>query len=101
MRQFYLTLIILAVFNVGCGYPPVAKNNLHLTMALRTAVSARNTEWLSLCREDIEKRQHAGEMSPAEFENFQRILKLADSQEWQAAEEQIVAWQKAQRPTAK
>lgn len=91
-------LFVLILFS-GCGETPVAPDNLRLTMAVRTAVSAQNKEWLTACREQIEARRGEKQMSDAEYGRFQRILAQADRGEWRSAEEDVVRWQKGQRPT--
>jgi hypothetical protein len=96
------SLLIFAVLAaaIGCGEPQVAPGNLRLTMALRTALSARQSEWLAACREQVETRRQAGEMSDDEYVRFQTIFTAAADGNWEAAERDVVRWQKGQRPPA-
>lgn len=98
----FSSVILLLVVSLcsGCGQPKITPSNLRLTMALRTAVSAQNKDWLARCREQVEERKTAGTLSAEEYDRFQEIITQADDGAWQAAEREIVRWQKAQRPTA-
>jgi hypothetical protein len=88
-----------AVLMVGCGRPQVAPQNLRLTASLRTALSAKNNEWLEQNVTAIEERRTAGQMSDDEYAAFQAIIAQAKAGEWEAAEQEAVKLQKAQRPT--
>lgn len=98
--RFIIAILLVSSLLIGCGQPKIAPANLRLTMALRTAISAQNKEWLDRCREQITERQSAGSLTAEEFERFQAILAMADKGEWSQAEQAVVRWQKAQRPTA-
>jgi hypothetical protein len=84
---------------VGCGPPQVKPNNLRLIASLRTALSAKNSEWLKQNVDLIEKRRAEGQMSDEEYAEFQAIVAKAKSGDWSGAERDAVAFQKAQRPT--
>lgn len=90
--------LLLAVSLSGCGEAKVAPHNLRLTMSLRTAVSARNAEWLDANVALIQQRRAAGEMGDEEHEAFQAIVALAHEGKWEEAEKAVVRLQKAQRP---
>lgn len=95
---FLLILFATTVF-YGCGRPQVEPENLHLIASLRTALSARNLEWLEQNADMIAERYESGKMSEAEFAEFQAILDEARAGDWEAAENDTLAFQKAQRPT--
>src|SRR5690606_30979089 len=99
--RFSVAALLLATLCItGCGYPQAAPNNLRLITTLRTALSARNPEWLQMNIDAIEERRAAGEMSDEEYEAFQEIIEQAKAGEWEEAERASVRFQKAQRPTA-
>ena len=94
-----LSSLILMALCAGCGPPQVSYENLELTSSLRTALSARNSEWLDENVRSIEERRAAGKMGDAEHEAFQSIVSQAKAGDWEAAEREVVELQKAQRPT--
>lgn len=102
MNRSYATSIVLCagIALLGaCGPPRVAPDNLRLTSSLRTAISARQTEWLEQNITAIEARKTAGEMSDTEYNAFQSIIAQAKAGNWEAAEREVIRLQKAQRPT--
>jgi hypothetical protein len=99
MTKRFVSLLLAATFVGGCGYPQAAPNNLRLITTLRTALSARNTEWLDQNVALMEERRQAGEMSDDEYDAFQSIVAQARAGEWEEAERAAVKFQKAQRPT--
>lgn len=83
----------------GCGHPQVAPVNLRLTASLRTALSARNEEWLAQNEKLVEERHQAGQMGDDEYASFRAIIDQARGGDWEGAERESVALQKAQRPS--
>ena len=84
---------------LGCGRPQAAPQNRQLISSLRTALSARNTDWLDKNEAILEERRAAGEVSDDEYEEFQAIIAKARAGKWEEAELESIAFQKAQRPT--
>ena len=101
MKRYAISGLLLAISLTlgGCGPPQVKPNNLRLIASLRTALSAKNTEWLQQNIDLIEQRRADGQMSDDEYEEFQAIIAKAKSGDWQGAERDSVDFQKAQRPT--
>lgn len=91
----------VGILLVGCGEPQLTSGNLRLTMSLRTAVSARNMDWLEMNAALIEERRQSGNMRDGEYAAFSRILEDARSGEWAKAEKAVVRLQEAQRPTGR
>lgn len=91
-------VVCLTGMTLGCGKPQVAPHNLQLTASLRTALSAENPQWLAANKTKIEQRHAAGEMSQEEYEAFVAIIDTAESGDWDDAEWDALALQKAQRP---
>ena len=89
----------LALTALGCGQPRIAPDNLRLTASLRTALSARNPEWLEQNVQAISERHAGGAMTDEELAAFQAIITQAKAGQWEQAEQQVVRLQKAQRPT--
>jgi len=92
-------VLLAATVLAGCGQPTVAPNNLRLTVTLRTAISARNADWLEKNSAQIAERYAAGQMSGDEFAAFEAIVVQARAGEWEDAERAVVDLQEAQRPT--
>ena len=94
----FATVAVLLLV-VGCGPPQVAPQNQRLIASLRTAISARNSQWLEKNAEVLEERCAEGKVSDAELEAFQAIINKARAGQWEEAEREVLAFQKAQRPT--
>ncbi len=94
-----LALAVAAVVCGGCGRPQVAPEHLGLTAELRTAISTQNVEWLERAETLVEQHHQAGEMSDREYKAFRSIIEKAHDEAWDAAEREVLALQKAQRPT--
>jgi len=96
-------IVLAAVFALGmlagCGKPQTAPENRDLISSLRTAVNTRNAEWLEKNADLVDERRNAGQMADPEYEEFQAILALARAGQWERAERETIAFQKAQRPT--
>jgi len=94
-------LLVVGLSLAGCGRQPQVKPmNRRLIESLRTALSARNTEWLDANWKLIEKARTDGSMDDAEFARFKEIVDIARSGEWAEAEEQVVKLAKGQKPVA-
>lgn len=76
--------------------PAVAFDNLRYVQLLRTAVSARNSDWLSKVQLAITQRHEQGGMSNSERKHFERIIQQARSGDWQAADQACFEFEVAQ-----
>lgn len=85
----------------GCGKPQAAPQNRQLISSLRTAVNTQNAKWLEKNAKIVEKRRAAGKMGDEEYGEFQSVIATAREGQWEKAEQQAIAFQKAQRPTRK
>jgi hypothetical protein len=93
-------LVLLSV-ETGCGRPPqVTSHNREIIVALATAVSTRNREWLEANARMIEQRRADGQLSAAEYGSLSAILAKARGGDWKAAEADVYALRDAQEPTA-
>jgi len=92
-------VVALGICITGCGPPQAAPQNQQLISSLRTALSAQNTDWLEQNVKLLEERRTAGQVSDEELEAFQAIIEKARAGQWKEAEEDAIAFQKAQRPT--
>jgi hypothetical protein len=91
---------MLGFLLVGCGRPQASSfENQQLIGSLRTAVSARNSQWLEDNVKVLEERRAAGKVADAEYEVFQGIIASAKQGRWEAAEREVIKFLKAQRPT--
>jgi hypothetical protein len=98
-NRFFVVLAALAICAGGCGPPQASPQNRQLIASLRTALSAQNPEWLEQNAKILEERRTAGELSEDESAAFQAIIDQARVGQWKEAERQVMAFQKAQRPT--
>lgn len=99
IARFLVVLVASAVCVAGCGPPQAAPQNQQLISSLRTALSAQNPEWLEQNVKLLEERRAADQVSDEELEAFQAIIEKARAGQWKEAEEDAIAFQKAQRPT--
>jgi hypothetical protein len=82
---------------LGCGRPPaVEQNNLPLISSLRTALSARNTEWLKGVERAVAERRDSNLMSEDSAQHFNHLIQLARDGDWEASEHACLAFEKAQ-----
>jgi len=98
-NRHVLALLALAVTLTGCGPPQASPPNRQLIASLRTALSAQNPDWLEQNARILDERRAAGQTSEDEFAAFQAIIQQARAGQWREAERQVMAFQKAQRPT--
>ena len=98
-KRLGVLLVCLGLTAGGCGHPQASPENLHLIASLRTALSAENPEWLEQNAAIIQQRRGAGEVGEREYEAFQAIIQMAGQGKWDEAEQQAIAFQKAQRPS--
>ncbi len=95
----FVVLAVLAIWISGCGPPQASPQNRQLIASLRTALSAQNPDWLEQNAKILADRRAAGQASEEEFAAFQAIIAKAQEGQWKEAERQVMAFQKAQRPT--
>lgn len=93
-RALLLGIVLIA----GCGPPQVEPANYRLIESLRTALSARNPNWLEDNAKTITKKHADGTMSEGEFTAFEAIIAQARGGDWTGAEEEVMRLAKAQRP---
>lgn len=100
-KYLFVLIFFVAILAAitACSRPQAAPQNRELITSLRTAVSARKTDWLELNVKKIEDRRAAGEVSDLEYEEFQKIIAMAREGNWEKAEREAVAFQKSQKPT--
>ena len=99
MRSLVILLAgLLALAFCGCSrYPVVSKGeHVELIAALRTACSSKRTDRLDKAAKVIDDRRAAGEMTDAEYDAFQEIVKKAKAGQWKEAEAATYDFQQAQ-----
>ena len=68
---------------IGCSRAPqVAPGNRKLLEALRTAISAKNPEWLESSSKLLAEKRAKEEISDVEFKTFSDIIEKAKSSDW-------------------
>lgn len=96
-RFLPLSVVLAAMTISGCGsYPQAQSRNRTLISSLRTALSTEQPEWLEHNVLEIEKRFQAGELTQEEYDAFQSIIAKAKAGDWDGAEKESVAFQRAQ-----
>jgi len=99
-RRTLAAIGLMLLFAAGCGYPVAEPMNMEVISSLRTALSARNEDWLKANETIVEERHHSGAMRDDEYQAFINIIRRAQQGEWKEAEQEVLAFQRAQRPTA-
>ena len=91
---------LLAVFISACGcrsYPEVTSaESQNFIKQVYTACNTMNAERVAKCVERLNELTTQKLISENEAATFDRILKLAQSQDWQAAQEQSLAFAQRQ-----
>jgi hypothetical protein len=99
-----VTAVVLAAGTmfavVGCGGTQVHPENRRLLEGLQTAVSAQNSEWLAAVNKQVADQKSAGNITDAEFQSFDAVIRQAQAGDWSAAQAAVLALSDAQRPTA-
>jgi hypothetical protein len=92
-----LALLALA----GCGQQvQVEGENRELIIALATAVSSQNPQWLDENARQIDQKHKAGALSDAQHASFSRIIAQARGGDWDAAQRAVYALRDGQQPTS-
>lgn len=76
--------------------PAVEYDNLRYVQLLRTAVSARNADWLAGVEKAIDLRAAEGKMSGPEREHFGHVVALARGDRWEDADRAAYEFELAQ-----
>jgi hypothetical protein len=100
-KIWFAAIVIVAV--AGCGETRTAHfspRNYRLLQALRTAVSARKSDWLEQTAKLIEHRHETRELADEEFAALGLVVAQARRGEWTKAESDLMKLIKAQRATA-
>ena len=99
IRRMAIASAIALVSLAGCARPPqLSPKNIRLAESLRTAISAKRTDWLDMNAKAIDDRHKQGELSDVEYLALQSILETARQGDWATAQTQIIRLEKAQRP---
>lgn len=85
----------------GCGQgPQFQPQNRPLLSSLRTAVSAKQSDWLQQNVDKIQAGVQAGTISKFEADTLQPVIDLAKKGEWAEANRLIFEIESAQRATS-
>jgi hypothetical protein len=97
---FAVAVIWLAATLLGCGATQFEPKNRHLLEALQTAVTSKNSEWLSAAAKQVEQQQAKQGLSKAEYKALKDIVDSAQAGDWKTAESRLFALSEGQKPTA-
>ena len=91
-----ICLMLLAIS--GCREHPrvTSRESLDLIKQVYTACNTRNPERLNKCKVALDELVSNGEISEAEQQSFEKILKLAEAGEWQAAQSESLQFARDQ-----
>jgi len=101
-RKRYRLLVLLAGIGlaVGCGRTPqLQPGNRKLLEALRTAVSAKNSQWLASTSKAVEEKRAKNEISDVEFQALHGVIQKANASDWKGAQKEVFTLVEGQRPT--
>jgi hypothetical protein len=93
--------LVLVAVSSGCqpAIPRIEFANRRYSAALRTATNTRSVPRLTRVREMIERDREAGTIAPDEYAAYMAIVTVAERGDWERAEQQTLAFRRAQRPT--
>ena len=84
-----LCLCSMPLILAGCSAPTeVDRDNRRLLDAILTAITMKNVAWLEEDAALAEKRNAAGQLPDADYEELLLIIEKGRSGEWKTAEEQ-------------
>jgi hypothetical protein len=92
-------LLLVGIFWLASWWrfpPAVEFDNLKYIQLLRTAVSARNPEWLAKVSSAVDHRLAAGEMSSSEHAHFASLIAMARGGAWKEADVACFRFEEAQ-----
>ena len=98
LATIFLSWAVLLI--AGCGTTQVSPAIRRLLEALQTAVSAENSEWLEAVSNQMAKQKSVGQLSEAEFQAFDDVIRQAQAGDWKSAQAAVLAIGDGQRPTA-
>jgi len=106
MREMPLATKSLAALALGLGlywlvqwwqYPPAVEyDNLKYIQLLRTAVSSKRPDWVEKVKGVVHDRFDSGELSGRELGHFDKVISLADAEQWDAAHRLCFHFEEAQ-----
>jgi len=86
---FILFTCSMALIVAGCSAPTeVDRDNRRLLDAILTAITMKNVEWLEEDAVLAEKRNSAGQLPDADYEELLLLIEKGRSGDWKTAEEQ-------------
>lgn len=92
-------IMILGVVLAGCNRPPqLGAQNRRLLESLKTAVMAKNADWLEENARLIETRQKEGGLHEEEYRALASIIREARANNWSGAQDEVMRLAKAQAP---
>lgn len=80
-----VVFLLFLVLTFGWGRAPqMTANNRKILEALQTAVSSKQTDWLEAVVVQVNEKREQKQMSDAEFNAIQGIVKKAKSGDWKS-----------------
>jgi hypothetical protein len=101
IRSRTVAAALLASFMMmaGCSKPPqMPKSSWNIIGSLRTAVSAKNNDWLEQNAKLIEQQRAKHELSDEQYAEFESIVADARQGNWDAATKEVLRLEHGQRP---
>ncbi len=97
----WVCIIVSSALLVGCSGPlQVGPSNYRLIQGLRTAISARRTDWLEAAAKVASDRHASDDLNDEQFGALEAIVAQARAGRWEEAESEVIRLAKAQKPSA-
>ncbi len=92
-------LLLAAVALTGCSKPPqIPADSRQLIGSLRTAVSAKRTDWLETNAKLVEQKHSQNKLTDEQYQELETIISLGREGKWADAEHEAVRLAEVQRP---
>lgn len=91
-----LTLAVVPLVRWWLRPPVVAQRNLRYLPLLRTAISARNAQWLDGVNRAVDQQHSAGALGDDERRHFEKIIATARDGDWARADRLALGFEAAQ-----
>ena len=92
-------LLIAALILAGCSKPPqIPPDSRQLIGSLRTAVSAKRTDWLETNAKLVEQKHSQNKLTDEQYQELEAIISLGREGKWADAEKESLRLAEAQHP---
>jgi type IV pilus biogenesis protein CpaD/CtpE len=98
-KRCLFSIGLAALLLAGCAKKtPETPETLQMIAGVRTAVSAKNPEWLRQWKAKIEQAGEANQLTEETSTALQGVVELAESGDWDSANRKIIRLQRSRAP---